>query len=37
MRSECFEIKEYEEIITGLKVMLGKLSDELIGHEVSWI
>jgi hypothetical protein len=37
MRTECFEIKEYEEIIIELKIMLDKLSDDLIGHEVSWI
>jgi hypothetical protein len=37
MRTECFEVKEYTEIITELKIMLDKLSDDLIGHEVSWI
>jgi hypothetical protein len=37
MRTECFEIKEYEEIITELKVMLDRLSDDLIGREVSWL
>ena len=37
MRTECFEIKEYEEILTELEIALGNLSDDLIGHEVSWI
>jgi hypothetical protein len=37
MRTECFEIKEYEDIITELKDMLDNLSDDLIGREVSWI
>jgi hypothetical protein len=37
MRTECFEIKEYEEIITELTIMLDELSDDLIGREVSWI
>jgi hypothetical protein len=37
MRTECFEIKEYEEIITELKIMLDTLSDDLIGDELLWI
>lgn len=37
MRTECFEIKEYEEVLTELEVALGTLSDDLIGHELLWI
>jgi hypothetical protein len=37
MKTECFEIKEYEEVLAELEVALDKLSDDLIGHALLWI
>jgi hypothetical protein len=37
METVCYEIKDFEEILPELKIALGRLSDDLIGHEVSWI
>jgi hypothetical protein len=37
MRTEYIEIKEYDEIITELTIMLDSLRDDLIGDELLWI
>jgi hypothetical protein len=37
MNTVCYEIKDFEEILPELEIALGRLSDDLIGHELSWI
>jgi hypothetical protein len=37
MKTIYYEIKDFEEILPELKITLGRLSDDLIGHEVSWL
>ena len=37
MRTECFEIKEYEEVLAELEIALDNVSDDLIGHRLLWI
>jgi hypothetical protein len=37
MKTVSYEIKDFAEILPELEIVLGGLSDDLIGHEVSWL
>ena len=37
MKTLCYEVKEYDEIIHDLQEVLGRLGDDLIGDELLWI
>jgi hypothetical protein len=37
MKIVSYEIKDFSEILPELEIALGRLSDDLIGHEVSWL
>jgi hypothetical protein len=37
MKTVCYEIKDFEEILPDLKIALAGLGDDLIGHGLLWI
>jgi len=37
MRTEYFLIKDYDEILTELKITLSKMRDDLISTDLLWI
>jgi hypothetical protein len=37
MYTICYEIKDFDEILPELEIVLSRLGDDLIGHELLWI